>query len=70
MGASVPSLGLSNKAVYECDNAAQARRKSDKDPYPEESHFTAMKLCGKDILFVISWCTMCSKFISSVISVD
>ncbi|XP_017768864.1 PREDICTED: probable elongator complex protein 2 [Nicrophorus vespilloides] len=43
-GASVPSLGLSNKAVFENDNADKATVKSKKDVYPEESHFTAIEM--------------------------
>ncbi|GJQ80997.1 hypothetical protein Trydic_g23426 [Trypoxylus dichotomus] len=43
-GASVPSLGLSNKAVYESDNIVQATPRSNKEPYPEESHFTATEM--------------------------
>lgn len=46
-GASVPSLGLSNKAVFENDNTELAMAKSKKEPYPEESHFTAIELIGK-----------------------
>lgn len=44
-GASVPSLGLSNKAVYENDNTDQAKVKG-KEIYPEESYFTAIDLTG------------------------
>ncbi|KAJ8932764.1 hypothetical protein NQ314_014466 [Rhamnusium bicolor] len=40
-GASVPSLGLSNKAVYTDDNIDQATSVDKRNPYPEESHFTA-----------------------------
>ncbi|CAG9817395.1 unnamed protein product [Phaedon cochleariae] len=40
-GASVPSLGLSNKAVYTDDNIDQATSMDKKNPYPEESHFQA-----------------------------
>lgn len=47
-GASVPSLGLSNKAVYENDNIEEAKVKG-KDIYPNESHFTATELTGKYI---------------------
>uniref|UniRef100_A0A1Y1LNG0 Elongator complex protein 2 n=2 Tax=Photinus pyralis TaxID=7054 RepID=A0A1Y1LNG0_PHOPY len=43
-GAAVPSLGLSNKAVYEDDNADQATAKTTKEPYPEESYFKAVDL--------------------------
>ncbi|XP_065174313.1 elongator complex protein 2 [Atheta coriaria] len=43
-GASVPSLGLSNKAIYQNDNTEQATVKNKKDMYPEESHFTAVSL--------------------------
>ncbi|KAG5896915.1 hypothetical protein JTB14_028143 [Gonioctena quinquepunctata] len=43
-GASVPSLGLSNKAVYADDNIDQAVSYDKKNPYPEESHFTAIEL--------------------------
>lgn len=50
-GAAVPSLGLSNKAIYEDDNTAQANRRSNKEPYPEESHFTAVELYGNSISF-------------------
>lgn len=45
-GAAVPSLGLSNKAIYESDNLAQATPRSKKEPYPEESYFTAVELYG------------------------
>lgn len=45
-GASVPSLGLSNKAVYSSNNSNQVKT-NNKDPYPEESHFTAVELDGK-----------------------
>lgn len=44
-GASVPSLGLSNKAVYSSNNVNDVKVNS-KDPYPEESHFTAVELNG------------------------
>ncbi|KAF2896230.1 hypothetical protein ILUMI_09946 [Ignelater luminosus] len=43
-GAAVPSLGLSNKAVYENHNTERAIAKSNKEPYPEESYFTAVNL--------------------------
>ncbi|KAK4875944.1 hypothetical protein RN001_012366 [Aquatica leii] len=43
-GASVPSLGLSNKAVYENDNIDQAIPKSAKETYSEESYFKAVEL--------------------------
>ncbi|KAK9889847.1 hypothetical protein WA026_007210 [Henosepilachna vigintioctopunctata] len=43
-GASVPSLGLSNKAVYNNDNSEHSQKKSSKDIYPEESHFSAVDL--------------------------
>lgn len=49
-GASVPSLGLSNKAVFENDNSEMATAKGKKDPYPEESYFTAVELSGKKLL--------------------
>lgn len=45
-GASVPSLGLSNKAVYS-NNTIRDVKTNNKDPYPEESHFTAIELNGK-----------------------
>lgn len=53
-GAAVPSLGLSNKAVYESDNAEQATAKSEKEPYPEESYFTAVELIGKFYIFDVA----------------
>ncbi|KAF5281600.1 hypothetical protein FQR65_LT02920 [Abscondita terminalis] len=43
-GAAVPSLGLSNKAVFENDNTNLATPKSTKEPYPEESYFKAVQL--------------------------
>ncbi|XP_060527513.1 elongator complex protein 2 isoform X2 [Cylas formicarius] len=43
-GASVPSLGLSNKAVYNEDNLNDATPVDKKNPYPEESHFKAQLL--------------------------
>ncbi|CAG9826810.1 unnamed protein product [Diabrotica balteata] len=43
-GASVPSLGLSNKAVYTNDNFEQTLPVDKKNPYPEESQFTATEL--------------------------
>lgn len=43
----MPSLGLSNKAVFENHNTEFAMAKSKKEPYPEESHFTAIELTGK-----------------------
>lgn len=49
-GASVPSLGLSNKAVYENSNE-NGIVKNSKDPYPEESHFVATELTGVYALF-------------------
>ncbi|CAH0555749.1 unnamed protein product [Brassicogethes aeneus] len=42
-GASVPSLGLSNKAVFTDDNTEEATPDS-KNPYESESHFTATEL--------------------------
>lgn len=42
-GASVPSLGLSNKAIFTSNND-DAQKTSKKDPYPEESHFTETDL--------------------------
>lgn len=48
-GASVPSLGLSNKAVFTSNNIAEVTPKSDKEYYPEESYFTAVDMCGKFI---------------------
>lgn len=44
-GASVPSLGLSNKAVYKTNNINDIKIDS-KNPYPEESQFTAVELSG------------------------
>lgn len=41
----MPSLGLSNKAVYENDNKEAAKVKN-KEIYPNESHFTATILTG------------------------
>ncbi|XP_030766678.1 probable elongator complex protein 2 [Sitophilus oryzae] len=43
-GASVPSLGLSNKAVYTEDNIDDTLPIDNKNPYPEESHFVAQVL--------------------------
>nr|XP_022902436.1 probable elongator complex protein 2 [Onthophagus taurus] len=43
-GASVPSLGLSNKAVFEDNNEMEAKPKDHKNPYPEESSFSAVDL--------------------------
>ncbi|XP_023017207.1 elongator complex protein 2 [Leptinotarsa decemlineata] len=43
-GASVPSLGLSNKAVHTEDNIELTIPLDKKNPYPEESHFTATDL--------------------------
>lgn len=48
-GASVPSLGLSNKAVFTDDNIDQAISVDKRNPYPEESHFVASDLTGKNI---------------------
>ena len=45
-GASVPSLGLSNKAVYEDNNEEQCKSRNEKDQYPQESYFTAIELNG------------------------
>lgn len=50
-GAAVPSLGLSNKAVYEDNNDEEVKLKNPNDMYPEESHFTAIELSG--ICFII-----------------
>ncbi|KAF7284251.1 hypothetical protein GWI33_022248 [Rhynchophorus ferrugineus] len=43
-GASVPSLGLSNKAVFTNDNIDDILPVDNKNPYPEESHFVAQIL--------------------------
>lgn len=45
-GASVPSLGLSNKAVYEGDNQPDKEEKHIKDQYPE-NYFVSTNLNGK-----------------------
>lgn len=45
-GASVPSLGLSNKAVFTDDNIDDIQPVDNKNPYPEESHFVAQVLTG------------------------
>lgn len=42
-GASLPSLGLSNKAVFDNDNYAQAQPKN-KEMYAEESYFSVVEL--------------------------
>jgi len=46
-GAAVPSLGLSNKAVYTEDNINETLNLDSKIPYPEESHFKAQILTGE-----------------------
>lgn len=50
-GASVPALGLSNKAVFQADLAAQQDQEkssnSYKDQYPE-FYFTAVDMHSKD----------------------
>lgn len=51
-GASVPSLGLSNKAVYSNNNVNDFKTNS-KDPYPEESHFTAVELNGCSFFSIV-----------------
>ncbi|XP_057671007.1 elongator complex protein 2 isoform X1 [Diorhabda carinulata] len=43
-GASVPSLGLSNKAVYSDDNIESTISLDKKNPYPEESQFISTEL--------------------------
>ncbi|KAF5303387.1 hypothetical protein FQA39_LY09978 [Lamprigera yunnana] len=43
-GAAVPSLGLSNKAIYGNDNIGQAVPKNNKELYPEVSYFKAVEL--------------------------
>lgn len=48
-GASVPSLGLSNKAVYKSNNVNDIKT-NNKDPYPAESQFTAVELDGNSVL--------------------
>lgn len=42
----MPSLGLSNKAIYENDNSEQVKLK-EKEFYPEESHFILTNLQGR-----------------------
>lgn len=45
-GASVPSLGLSNKAVYEGAEKQDTQEKHIKDQYPE-NYFVSVNLNGK-----------------------
>lgn len=46
-GACVPSLGLSNKAVYTSSNKDSVQT-DNKNAYPEESHFNETLLTGKN----------------------
>lgn len=45
-GAAVPSLGLSNKAIYNDNNVEQYKSRNGKDQYPQESYFNAVELNG------------------------
>lgn len=45
-GASIPSLGLSNKAIYEENNEEDVGQ-SQYDQYPDESYFREIHLEGK-----------------------
>lgn len=45
-GAAVPSLGLSNKAIYNDNNVEQYKSRNGKDQYPQESYFNAIELNG------------------------
>lgn len=61
-GASVPSLGLSNKAVYKSNNVNDVKT-NNKDPYPEESHFTAVELNGNCVLFQLNFFAVSVKIL-------
>ncbi|XP_044755225.1 probable elongator complex protein 2 [Coccinella septempunctata] len=65
-GASVPSLGLSNKAVYSADNSEQSLVRNSKEMYPEESHFSATELyeppTEENLLQNTLWPEMCKLY--------